>query len=374
MRFLHTADWQLGMTRHFLSEEAQSRFTDARLQAVRALGQIAVAQRCGFVLVCGDVFESNLLSPQVVGRALEAMRSIPLPVYLLPGNHDPMDAASVYRSREFTQRCPENVHVLADPGIYQVESGVEIVAAPWDTKRPLADLAARQVHTLAPADGVVRVLAAHGAIDSLSPDRTGPARISLSELRAALADGRIHYVGLGDRHSLTEVEAAIWYSGAPEVTDYDETAPGNVLVVDVDEHAVQATAHRVGTWQFVRRQWQLGGPEDVADLRQWLDRQPDKERTMLKLGLVGTLTVRDKATLDQHLEATTPLYAGVQTWERRHDLAVISDEQDFAGLHLSGFAAATLAELNEMANAGGPTATTAEDALGLLYRLGREPA
>ena len=28
-KFVHTGDWQLGMTRHFLSDEAQARFTAA---------------------------------------------------------------------------------------------------------------------------------------------------------------------------------------------------------------------------------------------------------------------------------------------------------------------------------------------------------
>ena len=41
MRFLHTSDWQLGITRRFLGTDAQARFAQARLDAVRALGRIA---------------------------------------------------------------------------------------------------------------------------------------------------------------------------------------------------------------------------------------------------------------------------------------------------------------------------------------------
>ena len=33
MRFLHTADWQLGMTRHFLAGDAQPRYSAARRDA-----------------------------------------------------------------------------------------------------------------------------------------------------------------------------------------------------------------------------------------------------------------------------------------------------------------------------------------------------
>ncbi len=94
-RFLHSADWQLGMTRHFLSEEAQARFSQDRLDAVRALGRLARDEACEFVVVAGDVFESNQVDRRTIARAIEALRAIDVPVYLLPGNHDPLDAASV---------------------------------------------------------------------------------------------------------------------------------------------------------------------------------------------------------------------------------------------------------------------------------------
>jgi DNA repair exonuclease SbcCD nuclease subunit len=374
MRFLHTADWQLGMTRHFLSADAQARFTDARLEAVRALGRTAVEEGCSFILVCGDVFESNLLSPQVVGRALEALRSIPVPVYLLPGNHDPVDAASIYGSAEFVRRCPENVHVLRQPGIHPVAPGVELVAAPWDSKHPLGDLAGQQCQALSPPgpDGTVRILAAHGAVDTLTPDGGNPALIRLGTLLEALGDGRVRYVALGDRHSLTKVggHRAIWYPGAPEVTDFDETEPGHVLVVDVDADHVQVTWHCVGTWRFVRKTWPLNSARDVADCSAWLDGQVDKARTVLKLGFEGTVTVRDKAELDDLLDRFMPLFAAIQFWGRRSDLVVTPDEGDFGDLGLSGFAASALEELKETAAESGRTdAAAAQNALGLLYRL-----
>ena len=93
-KFLHTADWQLGMTRHFLSDEAQARFTAARIEAISTIGALAVDEGCSFVVVCGDVFESNQVERQVVVRSLEAMKATPgVAFYLLPGNHDPLDAA-----------------------------------------------------------------------------------------------------------------------------------------------------------------------------------------------------------------------------------------------------------------------------------------
>ena len=115
MRFIHTADWQLGMTRHFLNGDAQPRYSAARRDAVRALGDVAAETGAEFVVVAGDVFEHNQLDPRVVSQSLEAMRAIGIPVYLLPGNHDPLDASSVYTSALFIAEQPANVHVLAEP-------------------------------------------------------------------------------------------------------------------------------------------------------------------------------------------------------------------------------------------------------------------
>jgi DNA repair exonuclease SbcCD nuclease subunit len=71
-RFLHTADWQLGMTRHFLSPEAQGRFAQDRIDAVREIGVIAREQRAEFVVVSVDVSADLDRPPRVeefpVGR------------------------------------------------------------------------------------------------------------------------------------------------------------------------------------------------------------------------------------------------------------------------------------------------------------------
>ena len=96
MRFVHTADWQLGMTRYFLNGEAQPRYSAARRDAVAGLGPLAAETGAEFVVAAGDVFEHNQLAPRVVGQSLEAMRVIGVPVYLLPGNHDPLTPESVW--------------------------------------------------------------------------------------------------------------------------------------------------------------------------------------------------------------------------------------------------------------------------------------
>ena len=371
MRLLHTADWQLGMTRHFLDADAQPRYTDARIQVVRRVGELAVAERCDAVLVCGDVFESNLVSPRVVSRSLEALRAVPVPVYLLPGNHDPIDAASIYRSRAFVSAKPDHVHVLDQPGPYPMGDGFELVAAPWTSKHPLCDLVADAVAGL-PADGTVRVVAGHGCVDALGPDAGDPALIRLGEVEAALARGAVHYVALGDRHSRTSVgsSGAVWYSGTPEVTDYDEVDPGQVLVVDLAAgRRPEVSTHRVGTWAFLDLDHRLDRPDNLPELDERLGLVPDKDRTVARLALTGTLSLADRARLDDLLERQGELFASLRLWERRTELSVYVSGDELTDLGVGGFADGAVDELAALAKGGGEEAVVAQDALALLYRL-----
>lgn len=374
MKFLHTADWQLGMTRHFLGDDAQARYSAARRDAIVAIGALAREAGAEFVVVAGDVFDANQLAPNVISQSLDAMRAIDVPVYLLPGNHDPLDASSVYRSALFLAECPDHVTVLDRAGVWEVRDGVEVVAAPWRSKKPTTDLTIDVLDGL-PADGTARILLAHGAVDSLDPDRENPAHIAMSGLRAAVDRGVVHYVALGDKHSRTCVTDRVWYSGSPEVTNYDhkEADSGHVLVVDVDledpAHPVTVESRAVGTWRFLTLRREVNNSRDIADLNLNLDELPDKDRTVVKLGLVGTLTVTDRAALDACIDRHSRRFAALGTWARHTDIAVMPADDEFDDLGIGGFAADAVAELVDTARSDGSDAGAARGALALLLRL-----
>lgn len=371
IRFVHSADWQLGMTRHFLDVEAQARFSEARIEAIKKIGHLAVKQECSFVVVCGDVFESNHVERQVIVRALDAMAEIPdITFYLLPGNHDPLNASSVFQSHTFIDRRPDNVEVLDTEGITDVGPGVQLIAAPWTSKASLEDLVHRAVSNAAVGDGV-RIAVGHGAVDSLNPDAADPAAIRLGDLETAIADGRIQYVALGDRHSTTSVgeSGRVWYSGTPEPTAYREDDPGNVLVVELDGAESSVTPHPTAEWKFHMLNFNLRNTDDIDVLESTLSDLDSKSVSIVQLALVGQLSLGDKIRLDTVLEHFSDLFASLNTWERQSDLVVLPDDEDFTSLGLSGFARKALDDLVERVQEEGEEAATAQDALGLLYRF-----
>lgn len=369
-RFLHTGDWQLGMTRHFFSEGVQERFAQSRFDSIRELGRIAEEEDCRFMVVCGDVFESNLVDRKTVSRALEALKDVPVSVYLLPGNHDPLNAASVYHSTTFLERKPAHVHVIEDTTSIRVDEGIEIVGIPWTSKRPLQDRVALTIRKLEPILDTLRVCVAHGMLDNLSPNLDDPALISLHAAENAISQNKIHYLALGDRHSLNEVgdSGRIWYAGTPEPTDYNEVKPGFALVATIDEEGVTTKEVRVGRWEFiVREQVDLNTKEDIEALCGWLENLEDKERTVVKLRLVGALSLSFNGELEELLAHVQEILGALET--RWNNLVVIPEDTDFLDLGFSGFASCTVDRLRSSVEESGADSITSRDALALLVRL-----
>lgn len=371
MRFIATADWQLGMTAHFLDADARPRYQQARFDVVRRIGQLAREVGAAFVVVAGDVFESNQLDRAVVARTFEALREYSVPVLLVPGNHDPLDAVSLYDSPAFAQ-APPMVRVARGWQPIQIVPGVEVVPVPWQSKFPGQDLVAQAcAHLTTPPANMARILVGHGAVSTLSPDQQAGDTIDVAQLQAALTGGLLDIAVLGDRHSTTEVCERIWYPGTPEVTRRTEVDPGNVLVIDIDpaSGSVAVDKRHVGNWVFTVVEERLDAAADVAALAQRLDSIPDKATTAVWLKLVGSLTNSAAARLDAILQDAAALFALLEHWTRHEDLVVLPDDADFRGLGLAGFAHAAVEDLTQQAAELGPEAGVAQDALALLYRL-----
>jgi len=374
VRFVHTSDWQLGMQRWFLGgDDAEPRFDQARLDAVRAVLELARDEGAAAVVVAGDAFDDNQVADRTLARATEVLAEASVPVVIVPGNHDSLEPASVYRR----WTAPPLVRVAERPGVVDVAPGLEVVAAPLPTRRPSRDLVKSALWGLGPAPlGVVRVLVAHGQLQSYGQDPDESLVLDDQLLRDALDRGVVHYAALGDRHSCTEhtgvdPSGRVWHSGTPEVTAFDDPDPGWALLVDVDPEtrACRVERRRVGTWRFLEWERTLTQLEDVEALADELVRIDHKERSALRLRLAGQLRLADRARLDDVL-ADARLAALASLDVRDEDLIAVPELDDLDGLGLAGYAASALEELGDLARGGaGEEARRAQDAIALLVRL-----
>jgi DNA repair exonuclease SbcCD nuclease subunit len=375
IRFLHTSDWQLGMTRHFLSEGAQERYSQARFDAIRTMGRVAKDQNCQFMLVCGDAFESNLVDRKTVARAMEALKEVSVPVFILPGNHDPLNAASVYRSSTFIERKPSQVQVVETSAPIKIAEGVELVGAPWMSKRPVDNPIKEAITALVPANKITRICMGHGAVDTLTPDMESAGIISVAALERAIGEGKIHFVALGDRHSLTKVGGGdrIWYSGTPEATDFRETQTGYVHIVEIGDGSVATKSIQIGHWRFLERERvDLNTGDDLEGLWKSLEEIENKERTVVRLNLIGSLSLALNGALQNHLLAARDVFGAFEV--RDDALLVLPEDTDFTNLGFSGFADGTVQRLRSKIGEGGDEAKVAREALMLMLRLARGAA
>jgi len=374
IRFLHTSDWQLGMTRYFFSEEAQARYTQARFDAIRTMGLMAKEKQCQFMLVCGDSFESNQVDRRTVALAIEALKEVTVPVYLLPGNHDPLNAASVYRSSIFMEKKPAHVHIIENTEPVSVDEGLELVGAPWLSKRPNGNPIDDLLNALPPTVGIKRICVGHGILDIFTPDKDAENVIAVSKLDTAISEGKVHFIALGDRHSLTKVGSGdrIWYSGTPESTDFRENHSGFCQIVTMDGADVTTEEVKIGQWSFIEDVVDLNTAADVESLQKKLEDLPNRERSVVKLDLKGTLTLSLHGVLQNHIIAAKDVLAGFVIKEG--NLLVIPNDTDFTELGFSGFAEATVKKLRGKIDQGGPEGITARDAFMLLLRLAKEAA
>ncbi len=77
IKLIHTSDWQIGKVFRFLDNANMGLLQDARLRAITRLGELATAHGARHVLVAGDVYDMEALSPRSINQPIERMRAFP---------------------------------------------------------------------------------------------------------------------------------------------------------------------------------------------------------------------------------------------------------------------------------------------------------
>lgn len=299
--FLHTADWQLGMRAKGLGDAAAT-VRDRRFDTVAAILELAEEQKVDFVLVAGDTFEDNGVSNDTIYRATQALEKAgTIPVYVIPGNHDPFTADSIYNRPAWTSSVPENVTVLTErePVVLE-EHDVVLFPCPLSQKQSREDPTAWIVDDDTDAGDAIRVGLAHGSLDIHGKDFNFPVAPD------SAGRGELDYLALGDWHRKYVHDAHTAYSGTPEQTDFGEQDTGHVLIVEIPEKGGDPTIeeHQVGQLNWLK--WDHDLAQDPPDeLRHRIQELDGPEDTLLRLTLRGAIGQEMLSELDGLREFTT---------------------------------------------------------------------
>ena len=302
MRFIHTADWQVGKVFRLVDDATSGVLQAARLEAISTLGRLALEQAAPVVLVAGDIYDVASAEDRLLGQPLERMRAFPdVDWHLIPGNHDPHQAGGPWE-RVLRRGLPGNVQLHLEPAPVALAGGqAQLLPAPLVRRRALADPTLWMDQVPTPA-GVPRIGLAHGSISAFGsdadrqPNLIDPARPE----RAGLA-----YLALGDWHGLKRIGPRCWYSGTPEVDDFGVEGGGQALLVELPAPGALPEVRPLAVGRFDWRQEtvQIHGLDDVevatARLRAL---RAEPARLLLDLTLEGTLSLAGRTHLARALD------------------------------------------------------------------------
>lgn len=365
MKFLHTADWQIGMkAAHVGAVGAAVR--EQRRKSARRVIEVANEKRVDFVLVAGDTFENNAVDRILVQQVADILAEFAGPVYILSGNHDPMSPGSVWEHPAWASHA--NLHLLRNAEPLDVPGGV-LYPCPILEKHSQRD-PTRWID--AAGESRIAIGIAHGTVQGMPTEE-----LDYPIARDAAERAKLDYLAIGHWHSYASFPAAdgvarLVYSGTHETTKFGERDSGNALIVEIAERGSPPNITPVRTgglnWRIVEHE--LREPGDVALLLREIERIESPASQLINVRLTGLLhsqTQRELERIRELIEARF-LYGRIDDTE-----LLPPPDDDWASELPVGLLRDVAEELRSIAAGGGAgenrSPVVAQRAIQVLHRI-----
>lgn len=360
MRFLHSADWQLGKSFGRFEPDLRAALGEARFDMIDTIGDLARDAGINHVLVAGDVFDTEWPEDRTIVQAVSRMQRHACRWWLLPGNHDYARNGGLW-DRVRAKQSP-NIAVLDAPEPVEIEKGAWLLPAPLVHRHNLDDPTSL-FDTMATPAGALRSGLAHGSIHDFgsrgeTPNYLAPDRARRSEL---------DYLALGDWHGVLEIDARTWYAGTPETDRFHRDEPGHLLRVEVEPGGLpQVTRLRTGKFQWLKRDWRVDAATAFKAECAQLFGDINPATTLLQLRLAGIVSLADRVAILASLGHD--LAHRLRYLENQaDDLVARPTEADIEALSTEGISGAAATRLAALIETGGPEAIIAKGALERLF-------
>lgn len=331
IKFLHMADVHLDWPFTGLGGggDAKARLRREELKTVFAsIIDLAIRERVDLLLIAGDLFEHKYATRGTMQFLDQQFSRFGGPVFISPGNHDPLIAGSYYE----TYPWGPNVHIFG-PEPERVDlDGLPVSVRGWGF--PTWEVRECQLGRFpAPAAGDrVNLVVVHGGDAAYHP--FGP-----DDLAALGAD----YVALGHIHKegvLLERAGRVVarYSGSPEALSFGEPGEHGVFIGTVSDGETRMAWVPTGRRRYVTADVDVTGAVSAEDLVSALLRfAPTEERrgNCYRLTLTGavdpSLTV-DVAVLQERLSSEFYVLRLIDGTAPEVDVAALAAERSARGL------------------------------------------
>lgn len=287
VKFLHTADWHLGIKHAKLGSNAE-RARETRTETLEKLMGLAKKNKVDFVVVAGDVFDSNDVDRELADVAASIVRKAePTPVYILPGNHDPLTRDSLYL--EPLWDSVDNAVILKNRKAIGVpKAKVTLYPCPATQKRTREDL----TEWLEAKDNNISIGIAHGnlQIEGFIEEANFP----ISPERAEKAG--LDYLALGEWHSLFKYKGKdkvvrTVYPGTPETTKFGELDSGKAVIVEIEKQGAKPTLEEIDVGMVRWEEWErkISTVDDIKHIGRELSKIKVPEHRVINVSLEGVI-------------------------------------------------------------------------------------
>ncbi len=323
LKIIHGADFHLDSPFSGLTPKRAAQRRGEQRELLERLAELARKKGAGLVLLAGDLLDSERVFPETAQALSKALASIPCPVFIAPGNHDPYTDRSIWTALNW----PDNVHIFRSHDLERVDLpgctlwGRAFTGAHQETS-PLEGLAV-------PSDGKLHLAVLHGCVG----ERNGYGPISPAEIAASGLD----YLALGHIHQgsgLNREGNTFWaYPGCPEGRGFDELGDKGVLYVEAEPGQVKSQFVSLAKRRYEIITADVTGP--AGPLAAILEALPGRTSDLIcRLILTGEGPAPDLVNLEQTL---APEFYGLTLVDRTRlprDLWARREEDTLTGLFL----------------------------------------
>ena len=292
MKFIHTSDWQIGMKAESIGRMAE-RVREERLDAAKRVVQTALDNGAEMIVLTGDLFEDNAVDRLLVRKIGEILRAFSAPVYIIPGNHDPLMPGSVWEHSVWKEASNIIIFDKAEP--LELDDCI-LFPCPlhekYSTKNPTSWINAKD--SIKTAIGL-----AHGNVEGIpngEPDFPIP--------RDAAKQLGLDYLALGHWHSYSRYEAddgvcRMAYSGTHETTKFGERDSGNVILVEIAQRdsPPKLTQIKTGRLDWRTLEHTVDQPKSLEAVISELGKLDQPDATLLRVFIGGILFPEDRHSL-----------------------------------------------------------------------------
>jgi DNA repair protein SbcD/Mre11 len=268
-RFVHSADLHLDTPFAAIGRaapEVAARLRDASLEAFDALVGMAIERDAAFVVFAGDIYDAadrGVRGQLRFLRGVERLGERGIPVFVVHGNHDPLDGWSAMR------RTPANLTVFGGEAVETrpvIRHG-ELLAQLYGISYPRRDVTENLALRFHRQDGAgLHVGVLHCNVGA-QPDHPAYSPCSVADLAAAGMD----YWALGHIHRhlrLGEGRPWIVYSGSLQAGKWSEVGPRGAVLVEAEGQTVERVDFvELDRVRFAHAEVDISSEEDLHGLR-----------------------------------------------------------------------------------------------------------